>query len=1162
MESNRSSEDFFDSLMQSKITFIPDPNTSGSDNAGFLDTSDLSIFSGGIDLQGLVDFNSMPEVDTSIFPILLSNPDTASPIQSSSLPTMSGSSSTANAHTKSSSILKPRPSLSSLGSDSKGMQASDKVSANIVATISKHSAKSFNSNSASNEPLKHRKTSKYDKDNYNPQTTSDGKPRKHIRRACLECRKRHIRCDGGLPVCIKCHDNNRSCHYVESHRGGLRIPKNKQKLLNGIPIDVPKKPFVYASPCMLDTILSNVSTSATTDSSIPLIKFEKVDKKNRSTNDFSTTSTYTTDFQQDKPNTGNQIINHKIFKDLETNNNFSQHNPAQQDNISQGVTLRSLYRQNEQISFTPDIFNKNTVSTLINNSNNKNILEIPSYDTNSFDRKPLNSENTINSNPNKLSDSVSSHNLNSSKDLNVNNHSSYENNHLSNNSTSTNGIDPRTMPFDTIVDIYYSSFHTRHPLLPPQNKFYSYIQSVRPSKTQDESTMDANASDPRLDNELVMAMAYVSHDFALTRPPNLEQLAPYITHVFQAIQRAPDDIIKVQAALIFLLGAHLATENLVSAALREWLFNFLYDKLSIYNYSTPIPDTNCFVMSAQCRKEKFLDESDTIGSSTLNIPVSLFLSSRSENLDTKLVEDAIIRSVHEAFVLDVMFSLIGRTPLSRFSESGVVDTIPVVNVNGFAYSARYRTVKVARSILQTLSTVGSGLQSSSVFSRLEALITTFQGFLQEGGNNFDPTKHHSGCTENDSVQFPPLVNDFGIIDDGIHQAIIVINFAAIILHFSFSNLYQNRIPSYVECINSSDCSIGIPQNESLNSHRATMCTKKCIEAANNLVQIISDVGIQQVCERTPLFSCALSMAMLVHMKAYHWLVISINSPPAGILGKETVQKLTGEMPGTATWDSFRNPSSHHHHHPDNGGAITTMSSENEATRQSEINLYESYIKMESSTLQLFSKRWVLPGKLNTSLCNVMFSVLPELYERTVEIKIRNKRKAREDGEYEYPNPVQKDKVIERDCWMKNLNLDSIAGIIDSNKKDNLSSPPSTVQSDVFSNSGSYTPMSDLSNPRSGKNEQHGSSRSMKVTEQQELNNSLSSMTQLASNLGASLHTLGSASSSSLQLHDTDIYQTQPISLEGIPAEIRLDIFDQVFNLDNMTANHNKIVDKN
>lgn len=48
------------------------------------------------------------------------------------------------------------------------------------------------------------------------------KVRKHVSSACLECRRRHFKCDGKQPICDKCLKSNKPCQYVASHRGGSR----------------------------------------------------------------------------------------------------------------------------------------------------------------------------------------------------------------------------------------------------------------------------------------------------------------------------------------------------------------------------------------------------------------------------------------------------------------------------------------------------------------------------------------------------------------------------------------------------------------------------------------------------------------------------------------------------------------------------------------------------------------------------------------------------------------------------------------------------------------------------------------------------------------------------------------------------------------------------
>lgn len=46
--------------------------------------------------------------------------------------------------------------------------------------------------------------------------------------ACVVCRERHLKCDGGTPSCSRCIDSKQKCYYVQSRRGH-RPAKKRQR---------------------------------------------------------------------------------------------------------------------------------------------------------------------------------------------------------------------------------------------------------------------------------------------------------------------------------------------------------------------------------------------------------------------------------------------------------------------------------------------------------------------------------------------------------------------------------------------------------------------------------------------------------------------------------------------------------------------------------------------------------------------------------------------------------------------------------------------------------------------------------------------------------------------------------------------------------------------
>ncbi|KAF5097375.1 hypothetical protein D0Z00_002412 [Geotrichum galactomycetum] len=720
----------------------------------------------------------------------------------------------------------------------------------------------------------------------NPTTTSDGKPRKHIRRACLECRKRHVRCDGVFPVCKKCADNNRECSYVPSHRGGIRIPRKKlqQERIHeqqqqqvksdesttwGSAKDVPL-PLKGFKPCMVDSIsfgaANNELVTGRMDSS-GHSGFDQSLTNNSAERDLEDQLDPVTDFTQ-------------AFQPSRAQSNLEQ-----MQEVINGVVSLSPY---------DDINNTNS-----NSGHASSHLNSP--------------ESLFNPTTTKGSYAFDSYTLSPDAEIPT----------------------AADFSFEDTIEIYYTNFHNRHPILPARSQISSYLRSTKAT-------------------ELLQVMSFICH-VLVNGSPSLDALLPRIHIAKTAVLKAPNDIVRVQASVLLAIAAHLCTDNPTSIYLRTWCFDLCHRILAQHTLSPLTSDG-------------FAND--------LPVPVDAFSSPRTAGLDKQLFSDLVARTLHELFFLDVMFSVISKGKLSPFADSDLISCIPIEDVPLFAYKSRYRTIQVVKSIILSLATLGSGIQSSIEFTRLEALVTTFQGFLAD---DVLPEQ-----------EFPPLLDDYGNVNDGIHQASMMLNFAAILLHFPSSSLYQNKLPSFVQC--TEDSGPIMPVNKTpLPRQRVVVSTRQCIQAANNIIKIATDIGSSNIANRTPLYTCSLSMAMLVHMKAYHWLT-------------------RGET---------------------NGSSSNKAPKIDKVQRKQEIGLYEAYIKLESSSLLTYGSKWILPAKLNTSLCTVMYNVLPELYESLMETEpSRRKRKAEDHGDEDDIGAVDDiENFIEKDCWMKSLDADNPSPVI-------------------------------------------------------------------------------------------------------------------------------------
>lgn len=58
-----------------------------------------------------------------------------------------------------------------------------------------------------------------------------------VSRACLTCRSRKVKCDGGVPSCSNCRDNATACVYVGSRKDRLRTFVDRAPLCLAIAVD-------------------------------------------------------------------------------------------------------------------------------------------------------------------------------------------------------------------------------------------------------------------------------------------------------------------------------------------------------------------------------------------------------------------------------------------------------------------------------------------------------------------------------------------------------------------------------------------------------------------------------------------------------------------------------------------------------------------------------------------------------------------------------------------------------------------------------------------------------------------------------------------------------------------------------------------------------------
>lgn len=80
----------------------------------------------------------------------------------------------------------------------------------------------------------------------NPKESNNSQTRASVAVACVPCRSRHLKCDGGVR-CSRCRTDNVECTYIKSRRGWKGKRKNKEDTAAPAPLNNSKSSHHFKS---------------------------------------------------------------------------------------------------------------------------------------------------------------------------------------------------------------------------------------------------------------------------------------------------------------------------------------------------------------------------------------------------------------------------------------------------------------------------------------------------------------------------------------------------------------------------------------------------------------------------------------------------------------------------------------------------------------------------------------------------------------------------------------------------------------------------------------------------------------------------------------------------------------------------------------------------
>ncbi|KAK6198760.1 MADS box transcription factor [Scheffersomyces amazonensis] len=642
--------------------------------------------------------------------------------------------------------------------------------------------------------------------------------RKHASRACLECRRRHFKCDSAEPVCGRCNKAGRECIYVESHRGGSR----KKGVSKKGQVTVSEGPAINTADIEEFPFMKNVKD-------LHLIRKKESHIRD---NGEMLQEIYNLPCAKDNSRCDGSSCPGKKAVEYFRKRTEGPLSTKEQEMIT---NLRKKVKLDNNIGELDCIF-----------ANRENGHEPESIE--------------------ELESVLKVHSLN-------------------------NFIDTSTLDTEDILKKYYEKFHWSHPLLPPKDEINQFFS---------QSSIIA---------EILPVMKIVTDGYTKTIfSKKIDLVSDRITQCIRIIKDNDyNDIVSIQCLILLSIIAHISSIHKLSKTIRH-LCIYLLKKLQI----------DCLDKPEKSKVQVLSPASDKTQLAVLN-------STRLEHLSEINIVDNARRCFWELYFFDVIIgSADGRTvtKMDLLSKNIFYPTVP--SRDTFDYKTRAEAAKLVTEAVKLNIEVLDKLPVEATLTRLKASVSNFSMRLE------NPKMFNS----------PSLIHSNGKINEGVHQAILLFNYAKIFVHRPFSFLWKINSPQNPRCGGeSSDEENGEPPSQTELDSRAVIETRKTIEAAISIVQALIDTDATKVLERTPLFACALALASLMFISAYIWVENTLNGDD------ETVKQ--------------------------------HLSSK-------DLDTYAEYITLSLSAIYPISNHWILSGKLARHIRESLVTIRPQLYSKLKE----------------------------------------------------------------------------------------------------------------------------------------------------------------------------------
>ncbi|CCH46914.1 hypothetical protein BN7_6519 [Wickerhamomyces ciferrii] len=550
----------------------------------------------------------------------------------------------------------------------------------------------------------------------------------------------------------------------------------------------------------------------------------------------------------------------------------------------------------------------------------------------------------------------------------------HHNHNHSHNETDSNYLD-QNFDVSSIISNYYSNFHCSHPFLPPLIDIEDYLKFANYPK------------------ELLAAMKLMGDGYSTsTYSKNINNIFDIVVEINSYIESFEKDLISLQTMTLLALICHISALHELSRSLRIKCIN-LATHLDINNL-----DLNDFKNDFDINGNEIPKNNEDSSDNEINI--NFQNTKRIRSIDEEMLKDCARRCFWDIFFLDIIMGCSdGKTVSVLTSLNCFVNYPNHPDKFEFDYETRASTSKLVDDSVRLNNIIFSNSSIGNHYIKLTASLSNWE----------------LRFSKPDFYKLPYLVDGMGRVNNGIHQGIIMLNYAKIFTHRPLSFLWRPDIPKNLKSVELFNNHLNneernVPNDKNLIKSRKIIETRKTIDAANSIAKTLIDTNPLDITKRTPLSTCSLAFAGLVHLSSYVWY-------------SQITQSKNDDQ---------------------NLGSFNT----------NDLKIFEEYLKLELSGIYQISQHWYLSSKIATYLLDSITKLLPDLSK---------KLHSHFHNEIMFSNSKPKEDEFEASRKIESTNFNNLSLKKNSNKSsnqstnNNQSNESSNTNTNMSSNSDILTP---------------------------------------------------------------------------------------------------------